>query len=108
VSNSTLPLGRRSLLATTLAGSLVGGIWGTGFARLIQGTDPRLSILGDDGWQVALLTAGRQRVLMCTGEFTESPVEAIDRVLGTMRPRVDIVLLSPSAAASLGGALARS
>jgi hypothetical protein len=108
VSDSTVPLGRRALLATTLAGSLVGGIWGTGFARLIQGANPRLSILGDDSWQVALLTAARQRVLLCIGEFTESPVEAIDRVLGSMRPRIDIVLLSRSAAALLGGALART
>lgn len=98
----TLPLGkgemlnRRAFLPTVVGAAIAG----SAVASLVVRSQPRLIVVGDERWQVALLLASRTRVLILTGELSQDAVAAIPMLLSVMRRRIDMVI-SPAAGLAL-------
>jgi hypothetical protein len=78
-------------------GGLAGGLWTVVLASISRSSKPDLTVVGDDGWQIALLEAGTDRVLICSGNFEVSADPAVRRLLTTLRQYVDVIVATGSA-----------
>lgn len=93
----TRTLSRRAFLSSVLA-TAIGGSAIAGF--VVRGT-PRLMVVGEEEWQIALLLVARTRVLILNGDPTPNSLEVIPMLLSVMRQRIDVVIGSSIALASL-------
>lgn len=84
-----------SLVATAIGGSAT--------AASVFQRKPRLLIVGEDEWQIALLLASRTRVLILNGTLSQEAVSAIPLLLSVMRQRIDAVIGSSAALSFLPG-----
>jgi len=109
-SSPRVRMSRRRMATLSAIGGLAGGLWSVGLATLSRGSEPELTIVGHDSWQVAMLETGTDRVLICTGIFEDSADPAVRRLLTTLRQHVDVIVATESALLHLDrtGALARS
>lgn len=67
-------------------------IGGSSIAAMVVRGEPRLLVVGENQWQVALLLASRTRVLMLTGDLSREAVEVIPMLMSVMRQRIDVVV----------------
>lgn len=86
--HSSQTLNRRAFLPSVL----VTAIAGSAIADFVVRGKPRLMVVGEDEWQIALLLAARTRVLILNGEPTPDALETIPMLLSVMRQRIDVVI----------------
>ncbi len=65
---------------------------GSAVAGLVLRSEPRLMVVGDREWQIALLLASRSRVLILLGELVPDAMSAVPLLLSAMRQRIDVVI----------------
>jgi hypothetical protein len=94
----------------TVLGGLTGGLWTLGLAAIARSSGPTFTVVGDDDWQVALLEAGSDRILIFSGVFDERVDGSVELLLTTLRQHVDVIVATGSALEHLDrtGPLARS
>lgn len=86
--HSRQPLSRRAVIPGMLATAISGSAIAAGVVR----GDPRLLVVGEDRWQIALLLSSRIRVLILTGELSPDAMATIPMLLSVMRQRIDVVI----------------
>jgi hypothetical protein len=75
-----------------MAAGALGASWTTGLAMLARGLRPQILCIGSGTWQLIALQTMRQGILILAGEFEEFPETPARRLLGILRPRIDLVV----------------
>lgn len=92
VNEPPTSLSRRAFCGTVLATAL----GSSAVAASVSRSEPRLLVVGDDAWQIAVVMSARARVLILAGEMTPESVQAIPMLMSAMRQRIDVVIGSPA------------
>ncbi|MGB3304954.1 MAG: hypothetical protein WBA63_02135 [Thermomicrobiales bacterium] len=95
-------MNRRQLLGSVLSGASLGSVWSCGLAFAMRRRDPTIEVIGADDSQVALISVERVRVLVLMGSPSRSVRDHLDGLIGTFRPRVDLLIGSRSGIDLLG------
>lgn len=99
-------INRRSWLATSFSGIVIGAIWGAGVGALASLKHPTLSVIGRDSAQIAILDTLSVRVLIILGVPDQGLIDQIPALMTMMRQRIDIVIGMPTGLATLGTSFA--
>lgn len=91
---------RRSVVSAAL-GVTTGAIWFGGMSLLARGRDPHVLVAGAGTWQVVLLEHRSVRMLVISGDGVELPDASVTRILGLLRPDVDLLAATSATLGSL-------
>lgn len=107
IGTSPLPsMTRRSWIATSVAGMVLGGIWGAGIGALALPKKPTLAVVGRQSAQIILLDTLSARVLIVLGDPDAGLVDQVPALMTIMRQRIDIVIGTAPGTAALGESFA--
>jgi len=98
---------RRQLLGSALSGASLGSLWSCGLAFAMRQRDPTIEVIGADDAQVALISVDRVRVLVLMGSPSRSVRDHLNGLIGTFRPRIDLLVGSRSGIDLLGAEFQR-
>lgn len=82
-------MNRRQWLIGGVGSALAGTIWAAGFAKASRVSGPVIDVIGNGDSQLVLIDTERHRLLILSGPPNDRLVDAVSRLLGPFRPRID-------------------
>lgn len=89
LSGGASPTISRRIFAGSVLAAAIGG---SAVAASVGRSEPRLMVVGEDQWQIALLLTSRTRVLLLIGDASRDTITAVPLLLSAMRQRIDVVV----------------